>query len=129
MDIFDYMQAVPRQKICPVVTSLFNAASRNQLEKLNDIICKNPQVDYTESVNSFNCFHVASKKGLMEIVKRIHEVHPHIVSSRTTDNQRSSLMLAAFEGHVEVAKYLSNFEVREGCSFWQSGTMIDVQLC
>lgn len=112
MDIFDDMQAVSRQKNCPVVTSLFNAASRNQLEKLNDIICKNPQVDYTESVNSFNCFHVATKKGHIEIVKRIHEVYPNIVSSRTTDNQRSSLMLAAFEGHVEVAKYLSNYEVR-----------------
>ena len=71
MDIFDDMGAVPRQKNCPVVTSLFNAASRNQLEKLNDIICKNPQVDYTESVNSFNCFHVAAKRGHIEIVKRI----------------------------------------------------------
>ena len=112
MSIFDDILTAERPKNCPVVTNLFNAASRNQLEKLNDIICKNPDVDMLESVNSFNCFHVAVKKGHIEIVKRIHEVFPNIISSRTTDNKRSSLMLAAFEGHEQVARYLSNFEVR-----------------
>lgn len=116
MDIFGDVLGGERPRNCPAVTNLFNAASRNQLEKLNDIICKNLDIDFTESVNSFNCFHVAAQKGHIKIVKRLHEVCPNIISSRTTDNQRSSLMLASFEGHEQVAKYLSNFEVTENHS-------------
>ena len=95
----------------PNVIALFNAAARNQLEKLNDIICKNASVHVTEDVNGFNCFHIAAKKGHIEIVKRIHNLYPDIVSTRTSDNQRSSLMLSAFEGHDNVVQYLSKFEV------------------
>lgn len=100
-----------KPKNSPNVIALFNAASRNQLEKLNDIICKNASVQVTEDVNGFNCFHVAAKKGHIEIVKRIHSLYPDIVNTQTSDNQRSSLMLAAFEGHDSVVQYLSKLEV------------------
>jgi Ankyrin repeats (3 copies) len=100
-----------KPKNSPNVIALFNAASRNQLEKLNDIICKNASVQVTEDVNGFNCFHIAAKKGHIEIVKRIHNLYPDIVNTRTSDNQRSSLMLSAFEGHDNVVQYLSKFEV------------------
>jgi Ankyrin repeats (3 copies) len=100
-----------KPKNSPNVIALFNAASRNQMEKLNDIICKNASVQVTEDVNGFNCFHIAAKKGHIEIVKRIHNLYPDIVNTRTSDNQRSSLMLSAFEGHDNVVQYLSKFEV------------------
>ena len=104
------------------VIALFNAASRNQIEKLNDIICKNASVPVTEDVNGFNCFHIAAKKGHIEIVKRIHSLYPDIVNTRTSDNQRSSLMLSAFEGHDNVVEYLSKFEVTS--SVFHDGTFV-----
>ena len=96
----------------PNVISLFNASSRNQIEKFNQIIARCESLDITELVNCFNCLHVAARKGHLDMVKRIHTLHPAIVTSRTSDNQRSSLMLAAFEGHEKAVEYLSDFEVR-----------------
>ena len=123
MDIFDDMLTAQKPKHSLAVTNLFNAASRNQIGKLNDIINKNPDIDFTESVNSFNCFHIAAKKGHIEVVRRIHEVCSGIISTRTSDNQRSSLMLAAFEGHDQVVRYLAKFEVNEACSFLLSSRL------
>ena len=98
-------------KNSPHAISLFNAASRNQLEKLNTLLVNHPSADIFENVNGFNCLHIASKKGHLELVRRIHHLYPEIISSRTSDNERSALMLAAFEGHESVVNYLSKFEV------------------
>jgi ankyrin repeat protein len=95
----------------PNVLSLFNAASRNQLEKVNSILAKNGTLKIDEDVNGFNCFHIAAKKGHIEVIKRLHELYPDLVNTRTSDNQRSPLMLAAFEGNEIMAEYLSQFEV------------------
>ena len=98
-------------KNSPDVISLFNAASRNQLEKLNQIVERNPSVNVSEDVNGFNCLLIASKKGHLEIVKRIHELFPDIIHSRTSDNERTCLMLAAFEGHDSTVEFLAEYEV------------------
>ena len=109
--MFDDFLFNDEPKNSPHVMTLFNAASRNQLEKLNSIFVSYPSVNVQENVNGLNCIHIASKKGHLEIVRRIHHCYPEIVSSRTSDNKRSSLMLAAFEGHESVVDYLSEFEV------------------
>lgn len=95
----------------PDVIILFNASSRNQIEKFNQIIARCESLDITELVNCFNCLHVAARKGHLDMVKIIHSLYPTIVTTRTSDNQRSSLMLAAFEGHEKAVEYLSDFEV------------------
>ena len=110
-DMFDDFLFNNEPKNSPHVISLFNAASKNQLEKLNSILISYPAVKLHENVNGLNCILIASKKGHLQIVKRIHHCYPEIISSRTSDNRRSSLMLAAFEGHETVANYLSEFEV------------------
>lgn len=109
--MFDDFSFNSEPKNSPQVISLFNAASRNQLEKLNTIIESHPSIDVEEQVNGFNSVLIAAKKGHLEVIKRIHSLFPTIINSRTSDNQRSSLMLAAFEGHESVVDYLSEFEV------------------
>ena len=111
MDIFGDFSFNNEPRNNPQVISLFNAASRNQLEKLNAILECHPSVDVNEYVNGFNCLLIAAKKGHLEVVKRLHTLYPDLMLSRTSDNQRSSLMLSAFEGHVPVVDYLSGVEV------------------
>ena len=109
--MFDDFSFNSEPKNSPQVISLFNAASRNQLERLNTIVECHPSIDVEEQVNGFNSVLIAAKKGHIEVVKRMHCLFPAIITSRTADNQRSSLMLAAFEGHESVVDYLSEFEV------------------
>lgn len=111
MDIWDAFSSSNEPKNSLNVLSLFNAASRNQLEKLDSILATNSTIQIEENVNGFNCFLIAAKKGHMRIIKRIHQLYPTIINTRTSDNQRSPLMLAAFEGHDILAEYLSQFEV------------------
>mmetsp|Transcript_1052 Transcript_1052/g.1172 ORF Transcript_1052/g.1172 Transcript_1052/m.1172 type:complete len:368 (+) Transcript_1052:177-1280(+) len=111
MDIWGAFSDGNEPRNSPNVLSLFNSASRNQLEKVNSILAKNSTLKIDEDVNGFNCFHIAAKKGHIDVIKRLHELYPDLVNTRTSDNQRSPLMLAAFEGNEILAEYLSQFEL------------------
>jgi ankyrin repeat protein len=84
---------------------LFEAASRSDLTGVRLLLAQG--ADATSIINGFNSLHISVKKGHIAVVEEIlkHNSISGILDTRT-DNGRSPLMIAAFEGSLDCIKLL-----------------------
>jgi ankyrin repeat protein len=113
MNIWDVFESginrsPPAQK---TVCSLFNLASRGQVEKFVELASNDQYSAEIEiEVNGFNCFLIACKKGHLSIVEKAATMFPHVLKTRTLGDCRNGMMLAAFEGHLSIVQFLANLD-------------------
>lgn len=55
----------------------------------------------------FNSLHIAAKKGFTEVATELLKHSSEIYNSKTAGEGKTALMIAAFEGHIEVVKLLA----------------------
>lgn len=109
MNIWD----VGQRPLTPTIEqSLFNAASRNNLDRVM-VLLQSPELSpkaLLTLINGLNCFHVSCKKGYLEMVKALLRYSTDnglsIETSVSTDG-RSGFLLACYEGKLEVVELLS----------------------
>jgi ankyrin repeat protein len=83
---------------------IFSAASRGNYNRFVQLY--NDGSNITTLHNGFNCLHTAAKKNHLQIVQFILDQHPNLLSSSTNDGRTSS-MIAAFEGNLDILKLLT----------------------
>lgn len=94
-----------------VERNIFMAASRNQLGRLSAILNNSTApIEITAMVNGMNSLHIAAKKGFVEVVQSLltysKENLDHVLSSSTSDDEKTALMIAAFNGQQGVVEVL-----------------------
>lgn len=111
MSIFDDDDFGPKNNA--TVLQLFNAASRNRAEAVNNILTTVDGETYhvDEEVNGISSFLIACKKGHTSVVEVFVKHKSSILESKTSGNLRNGLMLAAFEGHEQTVQYLASFDI------------------
>jgi ankyrin repeat protein len=84
---------------------LFKAASSGQQDIVSALLLQhiNPAV----RINGFNSLHIAAKKNHAVIISSILNAYPNLDSS-VTDDGRTALMIAAFEGNTEACTSIEN---------------------
>lgn len=84
--------------------SLFMAASNSDTETLRRLLAEG--VDPTVKINGFNSLHISCKKGNASVVQELLSHNKGSIIDIRTDNGRSPLMIAAFEGYLDITKLL-----------------------
>ena len=110
MMIWDFQQQAQQAPPTPART-LFLAAGRGDAGRVRGLLCGQelPRGAPLEQVNGQNCFHAACKKGHVDVVELLlaHSAqHSLGLETTPTADGRSGLLLAAYEGRLEVVQLL-----------------------
>ena len=85
-------------------SSSSSSNSNSNLSKIKELLLL-PSLNLHQLFNGLNCFHITIKKKKLEILELLLNYDFSLLSSQTSD-QRSSLMISAYEGQIEILNYL-----------------------
>ncbi len=111
MDIFASFEVngVVATALDAIPSEVFELSARNNIDlcrtRLKSLsVCDSER--YTElMVNGFNSFHIACKKGYLEMALMLLDFNKNLLTSRTSDD-RNGLILAILNDHLHVVKIL-----------------------
>ena len=85
--------------------ALFTASAHGDHERVALLVEQgiNPQV----KINGFNALHTASMKNHGQVIKKILQAYPEMITSQTEDG-RTPLMIAAYQGYIEACRLLES---------------------
>ena len=85
--------------------ALFTASAKGDSERVALLIDQgiNPKV----KINGFNALHIASMKNHCLVISKIVQTHAELTCSQTEDG-RTPLMIAAYQGHIEACRILES---------------------
>eukprot|EP01036_Dinobryon_divergens_P039651 gene39651-52298_t len=101
MEFLDMLNEAEHEltSLSPKQKSLFQASSKGDLLQVQSLLDELTISNFV--FNGFSPLHIASKKNHGEVVKVLAENSRTLISMETTDG-RTALMIASFEGHVDV---------------------------
>jgi len=85
--------------------NLFRAASSGNISIVERLL--EMGVSSSVLINGFSAVHISIKKNNLEVVKRLMD-HDSSLALSTTADGRTCSMLASFEGHLDILKFLCN---------------------